>query len=74
MSKEHITDSIINRVVDKFKSRSSVGIKKYGVTLDRDDVSYYEWLVHLQEELMDGVNYIEKLKMIHELKEKDSNT
>lgn len=55
-------DSIVESVVKQFKDRSNVGIAKYGVTLDRDDLSTLEWLKHLQEELMDATLYIEKLK------------
>lgn len=57
----HIQDSIIKKVIDKLVSRSQVGIEKYGTTLDRDDLSTKEWLIHLQEELMDACGYIEKL-------------
>ena len=57
----HIQDSIIKKVIDKLASRSQVGIKKYGTTLNRDDLSTKEWLIHLQEELMDACGYIEKL-------------
>jgi hypothetical protein len=55
-------DSIVESVVTQFKARSRVGIDKYGVTLDRTDLSTLEWLKHLQEELMDATLYIEKLK------------
>ena len=57
-----MTDSIVESVLDKFKERSEEGINKYGVTLDRKDLSPLEWLNHLQEELMDATLYIEKLK------------
>jgi hypothetical protein len=30
--------------------------------MDRDDLSFAEWMQHLQEELMDAIIYIEKLK------------
>jgi hypothetical protein len=56
-------DKIIQKVVEKFKERSDVGYKKYGVTLHDDEPSLHKWLNHLQEELMDAVNYIQKLKM-----------
>ena len=55
-------DSIVQEVIDKFYNRSEVGIKKYGTTLDRDDLNLTQWLNHLQEELMDAILYIEKLK------------
>jgi len=55
-------DSIVESVINKFKSRSDVGIKKYNKTLDREDLDKLEWLTHLQEELMNATLYIEKLK------------
>ena len=58
----NMTDSIVESVLIKFKERSEEGIKKYGVTLDREDLNGLEWLTHLQEELMDATLYIEKLK------------
>lgn len=65
-------DPIILNVVNKFVNRSDVGFKKYGVTLADDDGDINVWLTHLQEELMDAVNYIEKLKgvLTDELTEK----
>ena len=55
-------DKIIEQVINKIKSRSDVGYKKYGVTLQDDEQSLEVWLTHIQEELMDAVNYIEKVK------------
>ncbi len=54
-------DPIVKQVTDKFKSRSEVGIKKYGTTLEDNNTD--DFLNHLQEELMDAVLYIQKLKM-----------
>jgi hypothetical protein len=54
-------DSIVESLVKKYKERSEVGIKKYGTTLDREDLNTLDWLKHLQEELMDASLYIEKL-------------
>jgi len=59
-----IRDKVIERVINKIKSRSDVGYKKYGVTLQDDDQSLETWLTHIQEELMDAVNYIEKAKLV----------
>ena len=66
MDKKEITfrDPVIESVVDKFVERSNVGFKKYGVTLDQDPGDLNVWMTHLQEELMDAVNYIEKLKRV----------
>ena len=55
-------DSIVESVIEQFRDRSEVGIKKYNTTLDRKDLSVLEWLQHLQEEIMDACLYIEKLK------------
>ena len=57
-------DPIIQKVVEKFISRSDVGYSKYKVTLDQASKSITEWLNNIQEELMDAVNYIEKLKSV----------
>lgn len=59
---KQIQDPILLRVLAKYYERSNTGIKKYGRTLDRDDLSFLDWLNHLQEELMDATLYIEKLK------------
>ena len=55
-------DSIVNSVISKFINRSNVGIKKYGVTLDREDLEVAEWINHAQEEQMDAILYLEKLR------------
>ena len=60
-------DSIVEAVVQKFLQRSEFGIKKYGVTLDRTDLSLKDWIQHTQEELMDAILYLEKLKHSTEL-------
>ena len=57
-----LKDSIVESVVRKFQDRSLVGIKKYGVTLDRTDLALADWIQHAQEELMDAILYLEKLK------------
>jgi hypothetical protein len=56
------SDSIVASVVASFQQRSEIGIKKYGVTLDRTDLGLLDWVQHTQEELMDAVLYLEKLK------------
>ena len=58
----NIEDPIVLAVIERMKERSAVGIAKYGTTLAREDLSTIEWLNHLQEELMDAINYIERLK------------
>jgi len=55
-------DSIVDSIVKKFLERSDLGQKKYGTTLDRTDLKTLDWINHAQEELMDGILYLEKLK------------
>jgi hypothetical protein len=59
---ETMKDTIVESVIEQFKQRSEVGIKKYGVTLDRTDLSRLEWLNHAQQEAMDLILYLEKIK------------
>jgi hypothetical protein len=47
-------------VIAKYQQRSDFGIQKYGTTLQ--DNNKDNFLKHLQEELMDGSLYIEKLQ------------
>ena len=55
-------DLNVERVCVQLQDREQRGLLKYGVNTMRDDLSVLEWLQHLQEELMDGCVYIEKLK------------
>ena len=65
MTKKEITfrDPVVERVCDKFVTRSNVGYKKYGQTLDNErrtkvkDLAAY--LNDVQEELMDAILYIQ---------------
>ena len=56
--------AIEEKVIEKIRERAAVGLGKYGVTMERDDLSTEEWLNHLQEELLDGAVYIERLKVL----------
>jgi glycosyl transferase family 25 len=59
---KHTSDSIVNTVIDSFIKRSNLGLQKYGTTLDRDDLNVLDWIQHAQEEHMDAILYLEKLK------------
>ena len=56
-------DPVVERVVDKFVSRSDVGFKKYGTTLQDERTmkmkGLVKYLTDVQEELMDAVLYIQ---------------
>ena len=64
LSKDYFTpkDAIVAKVIEAYKTRSEIGIAKYGTTLDANNTD--DFLQHLQEELMDASLYIEKLKEI----------
>lgn len=55
-------DPVVERVVELWRSRSRLGVKKYGTTLAANSGNLIYWLNHLQSELLDAVNYIERLK------------
>jgi hypothetical protein len=55
-------DKYVQAVKEKFEERSQTGIRKYNTTLEREDLSFLDWLTHLQEELMDATLYVERLK------------
>ena len=56
------TDSIVFSIIKKFKDRADFGMKKYGKTLDREDLTTLEWIQHAQEEHMDAILYLERIK------------
>ena len=62
-----MNDKIVINVIESFKKRSEIGIKKYNTTLERNDLSTLEWLQHAQEEAMDFVLYLERLKQEYKL-------
>lgn len=57
-------DSVVSSIISKFEERARIGQIKYGKTLDRNDLSFLEWINHAQEELMDGILYLEKIKKL----------
>ena len=68
-------DKIVHQLMIKYLNRSHEGQKKYGTTLDRNDLLMRDWMQHLQEELMDASLYLEKLMtVIDTLEESDSKS
>lgn len=53
--------SIEESVISKVRFRADNGLIKYGVTMERTDLSRLDWLIHAQEEAMDLAVYLEKL-------------
>ena len=59
-------DPVVERVVNKFVSRSDVGYAKYGTTLDEERrikmKDLHKYLNDVQEELMDAILYIQSAR------------
>lgn len=56
-------DKIVEDVIEKFKQRSEAGIKKYGITLHDNNTD--DFITHMQEELMDAILYLQKIKQLY---------
>jgi hypothetical protein len=55
-------DSVVSSILNQFTSRALMGKNKYGVDLDRTDLSLLEWIEHAKQEHMDAILYLEKIK------------
>ena len=58
------TDYVVDSIIDQFIDRASFGRSKYGVGMERDDLSILEWIEHAKQEHMDAILYLEKIKVI----------
>jgi len=61
-STKPIVDTVVEKVRAQLLHRSIVGIRKYGVTLDREDLNTIDWIDHAIEECLDMVLYLTRLK------------
>jgi hypothetical protein len=57
---------LLAKVFAEFIEREERGFKKYGTTMDRNDLSLDEWIQHLKEELLDAICYLQKVQDIIE--------
>lgn len=55
-------DPVVEKLRQEILDRSERGVRKYGVTLARDDLSVHQWLQHLKEELLDAALYVTRLQ------------
>ena len=62
-------DSVVSSILNQFTTRALMGKAKYGVDLDRTDLTLVEWIEHAKQEHMDAILYLEKIKQIAELNE-----
>ena len=66
--------SIEYMVCTKITQRAELDKKKYGITMDRTDLTEIQWLVHAQEEAMDLAIYLEKIIQIKTKENANSRT
>ena len=59
-SKNLTKDKIVLQVMNDLNDRSRIGVEKYGVTLERNDLSLKDWLQHAYEECLDQANYLKR--------------
>lgn len=55
-------DPVVQSVIEKFQQRSELGQKKYNTTLEANNLPFLDWVNHMQEELMDAILYLEKMR------------
>lgn len=64
-------DPVVDTVVKKFLTRSAAGMRKYGTSMEANKAPTLEWINHAQEEAMDFILYLERLKQdVNEMREK----
>jgi hypothetical protein len=63
-----MTDKNVQMVRQKLADRAEFGLMKYGVSTERTDLAYKQWLIHAQEEAMDLAVYLQRI--ISDLDEK----
>ena len=65
LSRTVTTDNtIVASIAHQFVERAAFGKRKYGTTLERNDLTMLEWIQHAQEEHMDAILYLEKLRKL----------
>jgi hypothetical protein len=67
---ENKLDSVVTSIIEQFTARAQFGKAKYGVDLDRTDLTLLEWIEHAKQEHMDAILYLEKIKQIANGEEK----
>lgn len=61
-------DEVEERVVAEIRIRRDKGRAKYGVSMERGDLTRRQWLQHAKEEALDLAIYLEKLIKLEEEK------
>ena len=48
--------------VNMLRSRAEIGLEKYGTSIDRTDLEVDAWCQHAIEEMLDGAQYLLRVK------------
>lgn len=56
-----IGSGVTESLVDLLRARDATGKAKYGTSLDRTDLTVFEWAEHMLQELLDGAGYLKAL-------------
>lgn len=56
------TDSIVFDTIKDMAARAEVGLAKYNMTMDREDLISSDWVQHAYEECLDMALYLKRLK------------
>lgn len=59
-----MVSEIEERLIQRIRDRADEGFLKYGITLERTDLSLYEWLLNAHEECLDLALYLERVGAI----------
>ncbi len=57
-----MNDPLVDKVCEKMKRRAAEGILKYGDTMRTANKPFLQWIEDAQEEAMDFIVYLEKIK------------
>jgi hypothetical protein len=55
-------DPIVIELIKELDKRSCLGLNKYGVGLDRKDLTTQQWAKHAEEESLDNALYLRRLQ------------
>lgn len=53
--------AVEDRVCAAIQERAARGLAKYGVTMERGDLSRREWLTHARDEALDLAVYLQRI-------------
>jgi len=54
--------AVVDNVKQIIDNQQHKGVSKYGIGIDKADLSFEKWILHTQEEAADMMVYLEKLK------------